>query len=597
MDKKLPICIVLVMLMSCFSCKQPQQPTEDADMDTQWVDSSQHLYQYGICIDSLDVKEYLMKNGDNPASIFSGLGFTALKADSISRASTHVLDPTKLRAGMHYYTFSTVDSLETIRYIAFAKSLTDYAVIDLTGDTINAYEFNKPITLKKKYTEGVLNSSLWNVIKANGGDPYLAIKISDVYAWQIDFFDIKDGDSFKVLYNEAYIDDTTALSIASIEGAIFTHQGKEFVAIPFTQDSIFEYFDEEGNSLRKAFLKAPLDFFRITSRFTNARFHPILKRYRAHHGVDYAAPTGTPVRSIGAGTVIAKGYQNGGGNFLKVKHNSVYTTTYMHLSRFAKGIQVGSHVQQGQEIAYVGSTGLSTGPHLDFRVHKNGQPIDPLKMEATVICRNAISGDTLRLDAEAVLLATGRKPNTESLNLQAAGIRTTNRGAIEVDSKLRTNIPNIWAIGDVHGGLQFTYLSLDDYRIIREELFGNGFRSLDDREAVAYSVFIDPPLAHVGLNETQARKMEKNIKVASLPAAAMPRTRTIEQTDGLLKAVVDADTGKILGCTLFCAESSEVINTVSLAMRLGQDYTFLRDSIFTHPSMSEALNDLFGLIK
>lgn len=183
MDKKLPICIVLVMLMSCFSCKQPQQPTEDADMDTQWVDSSQHLYQYGICIDSLDVKEYLMKNGDNPASIFSGLGFTALKADSISRASTHVLDPTKLRAGMHYYTFSTVDSLETIRYIAFAKSLTDYAVIDLTGDTINAYEFNKPITLKKKYTEGVLNSSLWNVIKANGGDPYLAIKISDVYAW------------------------------------------------------------------------------------------------------------------------------------------------------------------------------------------------------------------------------------------------------------------------------------------------------------------------------------------------------------------------------------------------------------------------------
>ena len=382
MDKKLPICIVLVMLMSCFSCKQPQQPTEDADMDTQWVDSSQHLYQYGICIDSLDVKEYLMKNGDNPASIFSGLGFTALKADSISRASTHVLDPTKLRAGMHYYTFSTVDSLETIRYIAFAKSLTDYAVIDLTGDTINAYEFNKPITLKKKYTEGVLNSSLWNVIKANGGDPYLAIKISDVYAWQIDFFDIKDGDSFKVLYNEAYIDDTTALSIASIEGAIFTHQGKEFVAIPFTQDSIFEYFDEEGNSIRKALLKAPLDFFRITSRFTNARFHPILKRYRAHHGVDYAAPTGTPVRSIGAGTVIAKGYQNGGGNFLKVKHNSVYTTTYMHLSRFAKGIQVGSHVQQGQEIAYVGSTGLSTGPHLDFRVHKKGQPIDPLKMEA-----------------------------------------------------------------------------------------------------------------------------------------------------------------------------------------------------------------------
>ena len=202
-----------------------------------------------------------------------------------------------------------------------------------------------------------------------------------------DTIEIRQGEKVPVdgivTADEAYIDDTTRLNVASIESAIFTHQGKAYYAIPFKQDSVREYFDEEGNSLRKAFLKAPLDFFRITSRFTNARFHPILKRYRAHHGVDYAAPTGTPVHSIGDGTVIAKGYQGGGGgNYLKVKHNSVYTTSYMHLSRFAKGIQVGSHVRQGQEIAYVGSTGLSTGPHLDFRVYKNGEPIDPLKMEA-----------------------------------------------------------------------------------------------------------------------------------------------------------------------------------------------------------------------
>ena len=303
-------------------------------------------------------------------------------ADSISRSSTEVLDPTKLQAGMHYYTFTMQDSTAQIRYIAFAKSRTDYAVIDLTGDTIRAYEFNKPITLKRHYVEGTLNSSLWNVLQSNGVNPLLAINIADVFAWQIDFYDVKEGDSFRVLYDIAYIDDTTALNINGIQGAVFNHQGKEFIAIPFTQDSVFEYFDQDGNSLRKAFLKAPLDIFRITSRFTNARFHPILKRYRAHHGVDYAAPVGTPVKSIGAGTVVAKGYQNGGGNFLKVKHNSVYTTTYMHLSKFAKGIQVGSHVQQGEVIAYVGSTGLSTGPHLDFRVHKNGQPINPLNMEA-----------------------------------------------------------------------------------------------------------------------------------------------------------------------------------------------------------------------
>lgn len=381
MKKHIPLYLLLIVLTNALSCSRTKQPAEE-EVNSEWMDSLQHVYQYGICTDSLEVTEYLMKNGDNPASIFAGLGFPAIKADSISKASVSVLDPTKLRAGMHYTTFSTPDSTSAIRYIAFAKSLTEYAVIDLSKDSIRAYEFNKPVTLRRQYTEGILYSSLWNVIKANGADPLLAIKLSDVYAWHIDFFDVKEGDAFKVLYDVAYIDDTTALGITSIAGAVFTHQEKEYTAVPFVQDSIFEYFDLEGNSLRKAFLKAPLDFFRITSRYTNARFHPILKRYRAHHGVDYAAPTGTPVKSIGAGTVVAKGYQGGGGNFLKIQHNSVYTTTYMHLSRFEKGIQAGSTVQQGQVVGYVGSTGLSTGPHLDFRVHKNGQPINPLQMEA-----------------------------------------------------------------------------------------------------------------------------------------------------------------------------------------------------------------------
>lgn len=383
MINKLFLGLLPAVLLGVFSCTLQRPATDnEPEVDSEWLDSLQHVYQYNICVDSLDVTEYQLKNGDNPAVIFARLGFSAAMADSITRGAAEVLDPTKLRAGMQYFTFTSLDSLPTVRYLAFAKSLTDFAVIDLTGDSIRAYEFSKPITLKRKYVEGTLNTSLWNQLKANGADPLLALKISDVYAWQIDFFDIKDGDAFRVLYDEAYIDDTTALHIASIEGAVFTHQGKDFVAIPFMQDSVSEYFDEQGHSLRKAFLKAPLDFFRITSRFSNARFHPILKRYRAHHGVDYAAPVGTKVRSIGAGTVIAKGYQGGGGNFLKIKHNSVYTTTYMHLSRFAKGLQVGSRVQQGEVVAYVGSTGLSTGPHLDFRVHKNGQPINPLEMEA-----------------------------------------------------------------------------------------------------------------------------------------------------------------------------------------------------------------------
>lgn len=383
MKKSIPLFLLLLACLSIFSCKHQTAPEGDnLEVDSEWKDSLQHIYEYGICIDTLNVTHYKINPGDNPALIFARLGFSALEADSINRASAAVLDPTRIRAGMNYCTFTTRDTIASIRYIAFAKTQTDYAVIDLTKRPIEAYTFTKPVTLKEKYIEGTITSSLWNVIKERGADPLLAIRISDVFAWQIDFFDVKEGDSFQVLYREAYIDDTTALEITSIDGAIFTHQGKPYYAFPFTQDSVSQYFDEAGNSLRKAFLKAPMDYYRITSRFTNARFHPILKRYRAHHGVDYAAPTGTPVKTIGDGTVIFKGFTNGGGHTLKIKHNSVYTTSYMHLSRYAKGLQTGSRVKQGDEIGYVGSTGLSTGPHLDFRVYKNGEPINPLDMEA-----------------------------------------------------------------------------------------------------------------------------------------------------------------------------------------------------------------------
>ncbi|WP_455628324.1 FAD-dependent oxidoreductase [Parabacteroides chinchillae] len=233
-----------------------------------------------------------------------------------------------------------------------------------------------------------------------------------------------------------------------------------------------------------------------------------------------------------------------------------------------------------------------------INIHLNAivQTIEHDSKKASVIYRDAITGETTKVNADAILLATGRRPNTKSLDLEAAGIKTDSRGAIVVDKHLRTNVENIWAVGDVHGGLQFTYLSLDDYRIIKEELFGNGHRNLDDRQAIAYSVFIDPPLSRVGVSEEEALKMGKNIKVARMLSAANPRSRTLGQPEGLLKAVVDKDTGCILGCTLFCADSSEVINIVSLAMRTGEHYTFLRDNIFTHPSMSEALNDLFSMI-
>jgi murein DD-endopeptidase MepM/ murein hydrolase activator NlpD len=210
----------------------------------------------------------------------------------------------------------------------------------------------------------------------------MAVDLSRIFAWTIDFFGIQKGDRFRVIYDELYVD-SISIGIGNIYAVQFNHYGDENYAFRFYQDERFDYFDDEGQSLRKAFLKAPLDYYRISSRFSHSRLHPVLRIRRPHRGVDYAAPKGTPVLSIGDGTVIARAYQRGGGgNYLKIKHNSVYTTTYMHLSGFAEGIHTGARVSQGQVIGYVGATGLATGPHLDFRIAENGSLVDPLKVEA-----------------------------------------------------------------------------------------------------------------------------------------------------------------------------------------------------------------------
>lgn len=230
-----------------------------------------------------------------------------------------------------------------------------------------------------------------------------------------------------------------------------------------------------------------------------------------------------------------------------------------------------------------------------FRMNAKVQSVKHIEDSALVVFSDSQTGEVVELKADAVLLATGRRPNTKDLNLEVAGVETDARGAIIVDEYLQTTHPNIRTVGDVKGGLQFTYISLDDYRIIREDLFGDKERTTSDRNPVSYSVFIDPPLARIGLNEEEARKQNLDIIIKKLPVMAIPRAKTLGETDGLLKAVIDKNTGKILGCMLFAPDSSEVINTVAVAMKTGQDYTFLRDFIFTHPSMSEALNDLFSL--
>lgn len=374
---------IICCLAVLFSCN-PQKSNIGND-DTVLYDSIPlyHNFQYGICVDTLDLEEYTIGRGDNLSTIFSKLDFSPSQSENLYKSVGVVLEPRKLQVGKQYITMKTQDTLQLIKYIIFEKDRTNFVVVDLNSDSILVNEYSKPITVKEFYAEGTIQSNLWNTMVGNNVNPIVALKLSDVFAWQIDFFDIKKDDKFKVLYEIAFVDDSTQIYIGDIKSAYFEHQKQDYYAIPFEQDSILEFFDKEGNSLKKAFLKAPLNFHRISSHFSNSRFHPVLKKYRAHHGVDYVAPTGTPVRSIGDGIVTAKAYQkNGGGYYLKIKHNSTYTTSYMHLSKYAKGIKEGSKVKQGEVIGYVGSTGLSTGAHLDFRVYKNGSAVNPLKLES-----------------------------------------------------------------------------------------------------------------------------------------------------------------------------------------------------------------------
>ena len=210
-----------------------------------------------------------------------------------------------------------------------------------------------------------------------------------------------------------------------------------------------------------------------------------------------------------------------------------------------------------------------------------------------------ISGENgeSEVESDAILVAIGRKPNTEGLNLEAAGVKTDERGAVVVDETLKTTADNIWAMGDVKGGLQFTYISLDDFRIVRDNVYGNGNRTINDRNVIPYSVFINPPLSRVGMTEKEAVEKGYEVKTGRLEAMAIPKGKIEGVTDGLLKTVVDAKTDKILGCTLLCNTSHEMINVVAAAIKAEQKYTFLKDMIFTHPTMSEALNDLFGSVK
>lgn len=335
---------------------------------------------FGIDYRDYSIVEGEVASGETMSKILSGLGVAPAMIDKIDRASRNIFDLRGVRAGNRYTAFIEDDSTShKLAHLVYEKNLTDYIVFTLHGDSVVIDQGQKNVSVVRRKCTATINSSLWGAILDNNLPPALAAELESIFAWSVDFFGIQKGDNFTVIYDERYID-TLSIGVGTIWGAIFENGGKEYYAIPFKKNGKVLYWDQEGNSLRKNLLKAPLKYTRISSRFSNSRLHPIYKVRRPHHGVDYAAPAGTPVHAVADGVITFKGWGGGGGNTLKIKHAGNLQSGYLHLKGYAKGMAVGRRVSQGELIGYVGSTGSSTGPHLDFRLWKNGTPIDPLKV-------------------------------------------------------------------------------------------------------------------------------------------------------------------------------------------------------------------------
>lgn len=374
--------LTIVILIIIFQINSAKKDRIESFIEDEIEIIRDTIKEFGISIADYDIVQEVVKKGDLFSTILNDAGVSQREIHNISQnCREHFNVGRDIKVGNKYRLYYPVGNNSRPDYFLCELNSSSYVLFELKGD-YKVELFDKEIKREIRYAEVEIVSSLWNDVIKAGHSPLLALKLSDVYAWSIDFFGLQKGDSFTAVYEE--LDYEGEKKTGEILYSVFSHGKQSFEAYNFIQneENSNRYWNEKGESLRKSFLKAPLSYSRISSGFSYARRHPITKVVRPHTGVDYAAPTGTPVMTIGDGVVTERGYKGAGGNTVKIKHNSVYTTAYLHLSKYAAGLKVGDRVKQGQIIGYVGSTGSSTGPHLDFRVWKNGTPINPLKMES-----------------------------------------------------------------------------------------------------------------------------------------------------------------------------------------------------------------------
>jgi murein DD-endopeptidase MepM/ murein hydrolase activator NlpD len=334
---------------------------------------------YGIPVNNRVVIEETIKKNELLGDILYQYNVPAKLVNQLSTLPRHVFDVRKVAPNKKYTLICEQDSLMRARALVYEPNAIDYIIMRF-DDTLSIDVCQRDITIVEKGVAGVIRSNLSETIEEMGITHELTNKFVDIFAWQVDFQRLQVGDKFKLLYEEIQVDGQP-IGIEKINGICFQHAASNYYAYPFDQGEGMDYFDEKGGSLRKALLKYPIEFTRISSRYNLNRFHPVQKRWKAHLGTDFAAPTGTPIRTVGDGIVEEAQYKSNNGNYVKIRHNGTYTTQYLHMSRIAQGIRAGVRVRQGQLLGYVGSTGLATGSHLCYRFWKNGVQVDALRVE------------------------------------------------------------------------------------------------------------------------------------------------------------------------------------------------------------------------
>lgn len=329
---------------------------------------------FGLPADAYQTEQHQVARNEFLSEILQRQGIDLPTISAIAAKSKPVYDVRKIAAGRDYTVFK--DQSGKAAYFVYQPNAIDYIVYDLR-DTIAVYAGQNEVDTQIETVSGVINSSLYETLQEQNVNPDLAVQLAEIYGWAVNFYQINKGDWFKIVYERNYVEGTP-VGPGKILSSIFGHGGEEFQAYYFQPDdgSAGSYYDENGKSLRRTFLKAPLKYTRISSRYTMRRFHPVQRRWKAHLGTDFAAPHGTPIVATANGVVVAATYSRGNGNYVKIKHDNVYTTQYLHMSK--RAVKRGQRVNQGQVIGYVGSTGLATGPHVCYRFWKNGRQVDAL---------------------------------------------------------------------------------------------------------------------------------------------------------------------------------------------------------------------------